>query len=96
MRPVAWNGTAEEFWAAIEKVRAGTDVEGDQAVLLDVIQEAMRARDKQGLVNYAIKQLRGFGGDIELLAGAIYNVAERIGQVDPVNAAAADGKGGAE
>lgn len=45
MRAIAWNGTAEEFWAAIDKVRAGTDVEGDQAVLLDVIQEAMWAAE---------------------------------------------------
>lgn len=40
MKRLAWDGTAAEFWATIERVRANSDVEGDVAVLCDVIAAA--------------------------------------------------------
>lgn len=39
----AWDGTAESFWTAVGRSRRGEDVEGDVALLSDVLRVAMAA-----------------------------------------------------
>ena len=56
--PTAWNGEANEFWSAIAKVRAGTDVEGDNAVLVGVIQLVLQAALLRELVEHYAAEVR--------------------------------------
>lgn len=40
--PIAWDGTSENFWDAVEKIRQNKDIESDHAVLCDVLAQATR------------------------------------------------------
>ena len=48
LTPQAWDGTAAEFMTALERVRAGTDTEGDNAVLAEVLAFATSALGMRG------------------------------------------------
>lgn len=39
---IAWDGTIEEFWKAVEAIRLGQDIESDHAVLCEVLHFATR------------------------------------------------------
>ena len=43
MKTTAWDGTAEEFWKAVRATRDNADVEGDAAVLSEVLEIAERS-----------------------------------------------------
>jgi G:T/U-mismatch repair DNA glycosylase len=55
--PLAWDGTAAEFWRAVEAVRRNEDIESDAAVLGDVLGEALRLRAVCAAQQEAVKNL---------------------------------------
>lgn len=89
-RPCAWSGDPVEFWSAISRVRANTDVESDQAVLLDVIQEAMQAARLRDLLVAAEIDARQLGSDLELSAGQAFAWADRLKEAINASQKAAD------
>lgn len=57
---IIWDGRPETFWTAVAKIRLGTDIESDHAVLSEVLDIAMK---REKLIDGVQEALAALGED---------------------------------
>lgn len=78
MKPQAWNGTAGDFMTALERVRAGTDTEGDNAVLAEVLAFATNALGMREHIDSVAQAFEKHAAGLETRTEALASEVARV------------------